>query len=125
MPQPIQSFDGNRVLLGSDGFFGFFGFLCLGAYCLLEVTNELTERIILAPEATDKVRSQVESDLDDAGVDIPIVESRLYSTDPPSRGYVSRLAGADNYGGREDYLEEILEHFVEETREQLEEEPTD
>lgn len=122
MPQPIQSFDGNRVLLGSDGFFGF---LCLGAYCLLKVTNELTERIILTPEATDKVRSQVESDLDDAGVDIPIVESRLYSTDPPSRGYVARLAGADNYGGREDYLEEILEHFVEETREQLEEEPTD
>jgi hypothetical protein len=99
--------------------------LCLGAYCLLEVTNELTERIILAPEATDKVRSQVESDLDDTGVDIPIVESRLYSTDPPSRGYVARLAGADNYGGREDYLEEILEHFVEETREQLEEEPND
>jgi hypothetical protein len=63
--------------------------------------------------------------LDDAGVDIPIVESRLYSTDPPSRGYVARLAGADNYGGREDYLEEILEHFVEETREQLEEEPND
>ncbi len=95
--------------------------MCLGAYCLLKVTNELTERIILAPKATDKVRSQVESDLDDTGVDIPIVESRLYSTDPPSRGYVARLAGADNYGGRED----ILEHFVEETREQLEEEPND
>jgi hypothetical protein len=77
--------------------------------------DDLIERVILAPEATDEVRSQVESDLEDADLDVPVVPSRLNSSDRPSRGYVARLAGADNYGGREDYLEGLFHGFVEET----------
>jgi len=75
----------------------------------------IIERVLLAPEATDEDRSQVESDLDAAGLDVPVVESRLYSDDPPSRGYEAILAGADNYGGREEHLQEVFDDFVEET----------
>ncbi len=73
------------------------------------------DRVILAPEANNDVRSQVESDLEDADLNVPVVDSRLNSNEPPSRGYVARLAGADNYGGREDYLEGLFHDFVEET----------
>lgn len=77
--------------------------------------EELIDRVILAPEASNDVRSQVESDLGDADLDVPIVDSRLNSNERPSRGYVARLAGADNYGGQEDYLEELFHDFVEKT----------
>lgn len=77
--------------------------------------DALINRIVLSPEADDELRAQVEETLDEHGVSAPVVPSRLDDPAPHHDTYDAELRGAANYEASEEYLEEVIDRFVEET----------
>lgn len=77
--------------------------------------NTLISRVILSPDADDEVRAQVEATLEEHGVSAPVVPSRLAKPSAHHDSYDVELGGAANYEASEDYLDEVIERFVEKT----------
>ena len=77
--------------------------------------DELINRVIISPDAGQEVRTQVEETLDEHSVSAPVVPSRLTEPSPHHDTYDAELGGAANYDASEEYLEDVIDRFVEET----------
>jgi len=77
--------------------------------------DALINRVILSPKADDELRDQVEVTLDEHGVSAPVVSSRLDDPTAHQETYDAELGGAANYEASEEYLEDLINRFVEET----------
>ncbi|ELZ29014.1 hypothetical protein C474_13969 [Halogeometricum pallidum JCM 14848] len=86
-----------------------------GAIFLSADMDALINRIIIAPDADEEVRVQVEETLNEYGVSAPVVSSQLANPPTHHDTYDAELGGAANYGGSEEYLEDLFHEYVEET----------
>lgn len=77
--------------------------------------DALINRVVLSPGADDEVRAQVEATVDEHGVSAPVVPSRLVDPSAHHDTYDAELGGAANYRARKEYLDEVMERFIEET----------
>ena len=77
--------------------------------------DALINRVILSPDADEGVRSMVEETLDEYGVTAPVIPSRLDDPSAHQDTYDAELGGAANYEASEEYLDEVINRFVEET----------
>ena len=87
-------------------------------------TQEMVNRIILAPDAGKKERSLIEDVLDDLGItygsapedDLEIVDSNL-CTEPSSakQPYAAEFRGTANYDETTTYLEDFMQDFLDRT----------
>jgi len=77
--------------------------------------DALINRVIISPDAGEEVRIQVEEALDEHSVSAPVVPSRLTEPSAHPATYDAELGGAANYDASEEYLEDIIDRFVEET----------
>lgn len=77
--------------------------------------DALINRVILSPGADEEVRMEVEETLDEYDVTAPVVPSRLTNPSVHYETYDAELGGAANYEASEEYLERVLERFIEET----------
>jgi hypothetical protein len=77
--------------------------------------DALINRVILAPDADAAIRAQVESTLEEYGVSAPVVPSRLSGPAAHTETYDAELGGAANYEASTEYLESVLNQFVEAT----------
>jgi len=77
--------------------------------------DALINRVVLSPDADEEVRVQVEETLDEYGVTASVVPSRLTNPSNHYDTYDAELGGAANYEASEEYLDGVLERFIEET----------
>lgn len=77
--------------------------------------DALINRVILAPEAGEEIRAQVEEILDEQGVSAPVVPSRLANPAAHQDTYDAEMGGAANYGGSKEYLEELFRRYADDT----------
>ena len=77
--------------------------------------DDLINRVILAPDADEEIQTQVEETLDEYGVSAPVVPSRLADPSFHHDTYDAEIGGAANYGGSEDYLENLFHGYVDDT----------
>lgn len=77
--------------------------------------DALINRVILAPNASEEVQAQVEETLDNHGISAPVVPSRLADSSAHHDTYDAEMGGAANYGGSEEYLENLFHRYVDNT----------
>ncbi|WP_137694559.1 hypothetical protein [Halorubrum sp. SP9] len=77
--------------------------------------DTLINRVILSPGADDELRAEVEETLNEHGVSAPVVPSRLDDPAPHHETYDTELGGAANYEASKEYLDDLVDRFVEET----------